>query len=70
VAAFYELGCDVKNDWSVQNSDPSAGSVGLKSCAKADTASFSLSYATNIICTALIMYKAWYVWARMIQAVF
>lgn len=59
VAALYELGCDVKNGWSVQSNNPSAGSVGLESCAKADTASFSLSYATNIICTGLIMYKAW-----------
>ncbi|KAF9449449.1 hypothetical protein P691DRAFT_667446 [Macrolepiota fuliginosa MF-IS2] len=59
VAAFYELGCDVKNGWVVQSTDPSAGSVGLQSCAKADTTSFSLSYATNIICTTFIMYKAW-----------
>ncbi|KXN87268.1 hypothetical protein AN958_09000 [Leucoagaricus sp. SymC.cos] len=59
VAAFYELGCDVRHHWTVESNDPSAGSVGIKSCAKADTASFSLSYATNIICTILIMYKAW-----------
>jgi len=59
VAAFYELGCDAKNGWSVQSNAPSAGSVGLASCAKADTASFTLSYATNTICTCFIMYKAW-----------
>lgn len=61
VAAFYELGCDAKGGWVVQSSDPSAGSVGLEACAKADTASFTLSYATNIICTFLIIWKAWYV---------
>ncbi|KAJ3557345.1 hypothetical protein NP233_g11765 [Leucocoprinus birnbaumii] len=59
VAAFFELGCDVKVGWAVESTDPSAGSIGLELCAKADTASFSLSYVTNIICTSLILYRAW-----------
>ncbi|KDQ23233.1 hypothetical protein PLEOSDRAFT_1108866 [Pleurotus ostreatus PC15] len=59
VAAFYEVGCDNKFGWTLPDSRPSAASVGIESCAKADTVSFSLSYSTNIICTTLIMFRAW-----------
>ncbi|KAK1231625.1 hypothetical protein PQX77_005248 [Marasmius sp. AFHP31] len=59
IAAVYELGCDLKTHWALLSNDPSAGSVGAASCATADTASFSMSFATNIICTGLIVYRAW-----------
>ncbi|KAL0569972.1 hypothetical protein V5O48_011990 [Marasmius crinis-equi] len=59
IAALYELGCDLKTHWALLSNDPSAGSVGAASCAKADTTSFSMSFATNIICTGLIIYRAW-----------
>ncbi|KIJ41129.1 hypothetical protein M422DRAFT_68402 [Sphaerobolus stellatus SS14] len=59
VAAFFELGCDIHAKFSLENKDPSAGSIGPDSCARADTISFSLSYATNIICTLLIGFKIW-----------
>ncbi|KAJ8518175.1 hypothetical protein ONZ45_g4706 [Pleurotus djamor] len=40
IAAFYELGCDAKFGWILPDTRPSASSVGIESCAKADTASF------------------------------
>ncbi|KAK7031131.1 hypothetical protein VNI00_013739 [Paramarasmius palmivorus] len=58
-AAFFELGCDVRAQWKVNSMKPSAASVGPDTCRKADIASYSLSFITNIICTALIFYKAW-----------
>lgn len=60
IAAFYELGCDIHTDWAINDSTPSAASEGAKSCARADTASYSLSFGTNTICTGLIVYKAWW----------
>ncbi|PFH48789.1 hypothetical protein AMATHDRAFT_195969 [Amanita thiersii Skay4041] len=59
IAAFYELGCDIETGWSILTSAPSAASVGADACIKADISSFTLSYATNIICTAFIFYKTW-----------
>jgi hypothetical protein len=59
VAAFYELGCDVKTHWAILISTPTAGSVGAEKCSHADLSSYTLSFATNIICTGLIVYRAW-----------
>lgn len=59
VTALYELGCDLKTNWAVNSDVITAASMGAESCRKADTASYSLSFATNIICTGLIICKAW-----------
>ncbi|KAK2463886.1 hypothetical protein APHAL10511_004058 [Amanita phalloides] len=59
VAGIYELGCDIRTKWSFLDPDPSAGSQGARSCARADISSFTLSYATNIICTILIFLRTW-----------
>ncbi|KAF5359425.1 hypothetical protein D9756_003649 [Leucocoprinus leucothites] len=67
VAAFFELGCDVKVGWAIESHNPSAGSVGFETCANADTASFTLSYVTNIICTSLILYRTWMFRRSMVE---
>ncbi|KAF8634720.1 hypothetical protein AX15_000736 [Amanita polypyramis BW_CC] len=59
LAGLYELGCDVKTHWAFLSSTPSASSQGAESCAKSDLSSFTLSYATNLICTCLIFLRAW-----------
>ncbi|KAF5392302.1 hypothetical protein D9757_001389 [Collybiopsis confluens] len=59
VAALYELGCDLKTHWAINSLTPSAGSVGALSCSHADLSSYTLSFATNIICTCLIVFRAW-----------
>lgn len=61
VAGLYELGCDVETNWAFLASDNSVSSTGAMSCAKADMSTFTLSYATNIICTFLIFLRAWLV---------
>ncbi|ESK84981.1 hypothetical protein Moror_9202 [Moniliophthora roreri MCA 2997] len=57
--AIFELGCDLKTNWAVDSVEPSAASIGPDTCRRADVASYSLSFATNILCTTLIFYKAW-----------
>ncbi|KAK2459878.1 hypothetical protein APHAL10511_008078 [Amanita phalloides] len=59
VAGVYELCCDIKTHWAFLDPNPSAGSQGALSCARADLSTFTLSYATNIICTALIFLRVW-----------
>ncbi|KAK2463887.1 hypothetical protein APHAL10511_004059 [Amanita phalloides] len=59
VAGVYELGCDIKTHWGFLDPNPSAGSQGALSCARADMSTFTLSYATNIICTTLIFLRVW-----------
>ncbi|KAF8630036.1 hypothetical protein AX17_005506 [Amanita inopinata Kibby_2008] len=58
-AALFEFGCDIRTDWTLEGNAPSVASHGLAACAHADVSSFTLSYATNIICTSLIFSKAW-----------
>ncbi|KAF8636064.1 hypothetical protein AX17_003829, partial [Amanita inopinata Kibby_2008] len=58
-AALFEFGCDIKTGWALKDDASSVASHGLAACARADVSSFTLSYATNIICTSLIFYKAW-----------
>ncbi|KAF8639291.1 hypothetical protein AX17_001602 [Amanita inopinata Kibby_2008] len=59
IAAFFELGCDIKTGWALLDTTPSASSQGSQICARSDLSSFTLSYATNVFCTALIFHKAW-----------
>ena len=59
VAGIYELGCDVKTKWGFLATGNSVSSQGAMSCARADMSTFTLSYATNIICTFLIFLRAW-----------
>ncbi|KAK7031118.1 hypothetical protein VNI00_013724 [Paramarasmius palmivorus] len=57
--AIFELGCDIKTDWALDSVEPSAASIGPETCRRSDVASYSLSFATNVLCTGLIFYKAW-----------
>ncbi|KAF5376932.1 hypothetical protein D9615_007298 [Tricholomella constricta] len=59
IAGLFELGCDIHTDWAITSLSPSAASVGAESCAHADLSSYTLSFVTNIFCTALIAFKAW-----------
>ncbi|KAG6916974.1 hypothetical protein DXG01_004403 [Tephrocybe rancida] len=59
VAGLFELGCDLRTHWAINDLTPSAASVGAATCAHADLSSYTLSYVTNIFCTLLIAYKAW-----------
>jgi hypothetical protein len=61
VAGLYELGCDVETKWGFLATGNSVSSQGALSCARADMSTFTLSYATNIICTFLIFLRAWLV---------
>ena len=61
VAGLYELGCDVETKWAFLTPGNSVSSAGATSCARADMSTFTLSYATNIICTFLIFLRAWLV---------
>lgn len=61
VAGLYELGCDVETKWGFLATGNSVSSQGAISCARADMSTFTLSYATNIICTFLIFLRAWLV---------
>ncbi|GLB36834.1 hypothetical protein LshimejAT787_0311210 [Lyophyllum shimeji] len=60
IAGLFELGCDVHTHWAINDLTPSAASVGAETCAHADLSSYTLSFVTNIFCTLLIAYKAWY----------
>ncbi|KAL0069966.1 hypothetical protein AAF712_002863 [Marasmius tenuissimus] len=59
VAAFYELGCLIHTDWSLDFLSPNASSSGADACKKADKSSYTLSFVTNIVCTGLICWRAW-----------
>jgi hypothetical protein len=59
VAGLFELGCDLRTHWAINDLTPSAASVGAETCARADLSSYTLSFVTNIFCTLLIARKAW-----------
>ncbi|KAF8060733.1 hypothetical protein FPV67DRAFT_1673580 [Lyophyllum atratum] len=59
IAGLFELGCDLRTHWAINDLTPSAASVGAQTCAHADLSSYTLSYVTNIFCTLLIAYKTW-----------
>ncbi|KAK1234544.1 hypothetical protein PQX77_002253 [Marasmius sp. AFHP31] len=59
VAAFFELGCLIHTNWSLDFLSPNASSSGADACKKADKASYTLSFVTNIVCTGLICWRAW-----------
>lgn len=58
-AGLFELGCDVRTHWAINNLAPTVSSVGEQKCANADLSSYTLSFTTNILCTTLIAFKTW-----------
>ncbi|KAG7098117.1 hypothetical protein E1B28_000089 [Marasmius oreades] len=58
-SALFELGCLIETHFSTDEVAPNASSVGADQCKQADKASYTLSFVTNIVCTGLIVWKAW-----------